>query len=185
MCNCRMIIYLTFGSFNLLHLSIYWIYKNDSEIYKNDFAAGPQASLRRPLWLSLQWNSVWSWGKNLFLLFRHNINFPNFFYFLFAQCWTVGWWFLTCRCPVIRRHARPATCVWRATPVTAANSTTVGSEYAKQTSDQPLHQCLHNLLCCVALIVDVWIFTVYSCGLVVGDYLHYSVDCIRRMYLFF
>lgn len=45
------------------------------------------------------------------------------------------------RCPVRRRHAPPATCGWRATPATAASSTTAASECAGQLSPPRLHQC--------------------------------------------
>lgn len=75
-------------------------------------------------------------------------------------------YFLTLRWPAIHHRARPVACVWRATPVTAVNSTTAGSEYAERRSET-LWISGYSL-CCVALIV--WIFHVYRCDIFVGDF---------------
>lgn len=60
--------------------------------------------------------------------------------------------FLTCRCPVRQHRAHPVTCVWRATPVTAATSTTAGSEYTERSSTWQNSESVAYSLCLVALI---------------------------------
>lgn len=60
--------------------------------------------------------------------------------------------FLTCRCPVRQHRAHPVTCVWRATPVTAATSTTAGSEYTERSSTWQNSESVAYSLCLVAWI---------------------------------
>lgn len=59
--------------------------------------------------------------------------------------------FVTYRCHVILR-VHPVTCTWRATPVTAASSTTAGSESTQQTTGKPLNQSSLALALCVVLL---------------------------------